>query len=105
MRTKYGRADFFVSARALTARLQPASESDLGVDAASSTDKDEIKGTLDRAPSERDLLVRDTRATRLSPPFVASHDIPRGIAFALQAVLGYALMLAVMWVYLLCPVT
>ena len=36
------------------------------------------------------------RTPRTLPPFIASHDVPRGIAFALQAVLAYALMLAVM---------
>ncbi|EFI28582.1 copper transporter [Coprinopsis cinerea okayama7 len=33
---------------------------------------------------------------RTIPPFVASHDIPRGILHAFQAALGYLLMLAVM---------
>ncbi|THH27016.1 hypothetical protein EUX98_g7168 [Antrodiella citrinella] len=36
-----------------------------------------------------------TRGKRL-PPFIASHDFPRGVAFALQALLTYVLMLAVM---------
>ena len=48
--------------------------------------------------SERTSLFDGARVSRSSPPFIASHDIPRGIAFAIQALLGYALMLAVMWV-------
>lgn len=56
---------------------------------------DSLKGQA----SERDTLIRGGRVSRLSPPFIASHDVPRGIAFAFQALLGYALMLAVMWVY------
>jgi len=33
---------------------------------------------------------------RTIPPFIAEHDIPRGVLFALQMFLGYLLMLAVM---------
>lgn len=33
---------------------------------------------------------------RSLPPFIASHDLPRGAIFMLQSTLGYALMLAVM---------
>jgi len=33
---------------------------------------------------------------RTIPPFIAEHDIPRGILFAFQMFLGYLLMLAVM---------
>ncbi|OSD06008.1 hypothetical protein PYCCODRAFT_1069010 [Trametes coccinea BRFM310] len=36
------------------------------------------------------------RPTRTIPPFIASHDIPRGALYAFQALLMYALMLAVM---------
>jgi solute carrier family 31 (copper transporter), member 1 len=32
-------------------------------------------------------------------PFIAAHDIPRGAIHALQASLGYTLMLAVMYVF------
>jgi copper transporter 1 len=31
-----------------------------------------------------------------APPFIPSHDIPRGLLFTLQAFVGYMLMLAVM---------
>jgi len=37
-----------------------------------------------------------TRPSRVLPPFIASHDFPRGLAYSLQALLTYLLMLAVM---------
>lgn len=40
---------------------------------------------------------------RTMAPFIAAHDIPRGIIHASQALLGYALMLAVMYVSLTFP--
>ncbi|KAI0639192.1 Ctr copper transporter [Trametes polyzona] len=36
------------------------------------------------------------RSPRTLPPFIPSHDIPRGMLYAFQALLSYALMLAVM---------
>ncbi|KAI0768497.1 Ctr copper transporter [Trametes elegans] len=39
---------------------------------------------------------RKIRSPRTIPPFMASHDIPRGVMYAFQALLMYALMLAVM---------
>jgi len=36
------------------------------------------------------------KTPRIMAPFIAAHDIPRGAIHALQALLGYALMLAVM---------
>jgi copper transporter 1 len=33
---------------------------------------------------------------RAVPPFIAGHDIPRGILYAFQMFIGYLLMLAVM---------
>lgn len=39
---------------------------------------------------------KSPRPPRTLPPFIASHDVPRGVLFALQALLGYVLMLAVM---------
>lgn len=36
------------------------------------------------------------RAPRTIPPFIPAHDIPRGALYAFQALLTYALMLAVM---------
>lgn len=38
------------------------------------------------------------RRARTIPPFILTHDVPRGMIYAFQALLGYALMLAVMWV-------
>ena len=34
--------------------------------------------------------------SRVIPPFIASHDIPRGIFHAVQAASGFTMMLAVM---------
>lgn len=42
--------------------------------------------------------VRSQRLPRTVPPFIASHDVPRGALFALQSLLFYILMLAVMCV-------
>lgn len=42
-----------------------------------------------------------SKSTRTIPPFIASHDIPRGAIHALQTLLGYILMLSVMCVHLL----
>ncbi|KIJ05158.1 hypothetical protein PAXINDRAFT_164785 [Paxillus involutus ATCC 200175] len=42
---------------------------------------------------------------RVIPPFIASHDIPRGFIQAIQSTLSYALMLAVMTfngAYIIC---
>ncbi len=36
--------------------------------------------------------------TRNVPPFIAAHDVPRGILFALQMLIMYTLMLAIMYV-------
>ena len=49
-------------------------------------------------PREPSLPPRPPRLPHLRtiPPFIAEHDIPRGILFALQMFLGYLLMLAVM---------
>jgi hypothetical protein len=40
--------------------------------------------------------LRDVLALRSIPPFIPSQDIARGALHAVQAALGYALMLAVM---------
>ncbi|TFK41391.1 Ctr copper transporter [Crucibulum laeve] len=37
-----------------------------------------------------------TKTLRTIPPFIASHDIPRGILYGIHVLLGYSLMLAVM---------
>ncbi|TBU64853.1 Ctr copper transporter [Dichomitus squalens] len=39
---------------------------------------------------------RPQRSSRMIPPFIPSHDVPRGALFAFQALLFYVLMLAVM---------
>ena len=48
----------------------------------------------------RTNLLSHTRAHRTIVPFIAKHDIPRGVIYALQALLGYILMLAIMCVCL-----
>jgi len=40
--------------------------------------------------------TRAHKPSRMIAPFIAAHDIPRGAIHALQALLGYTLMLAVM---------
>ena len=40
---------------------------------------------------------------RSAPPFVLSHDIPRGILLMVQVTLNYAFMLAVMYAPLVLP--
>ncbi|KAI0724342.1 Ctr copper transporter family-domain-containing protein [Cerioporus squamosus] len=51
--------------------------------------------TASPAPSQRPTL-RARRSPRTVPPFIPSHDVPRGVLFAFQALLYYILMLAVM---------
>ncbi|KAI0651640.1 Ctr copper transporter [Trametes meyenii] len=46
--------------------------------------------------SLRGAVVGRSRSLRSVPPFIPSHDIPRGVLYAFQATLSYALMLAVM---------
>ena len=48
-------------------------------------------------PAQEDFAV-PTRARRITPPFIWTHDLARGAFFAFQALLAYLLMLAVMWV-------
>ena len=47
----------------------------------------------DEAGSMRSPIIQRRRTT---PPFVLSHDVVRGALYSLQALLFYALMLAVM---------
>lgn len=70
-------------------------------DATSTHEKDHSDVEEIRAGSLSDqytgpVFVR--RAARTIEPFILSHDLPRGILYALQAVLAYTLMLAVMCV-------
>lgn len=44
---------------------------------------------------------RARKPPRMIAPFIPAHDIPRGAIHALQALLGYTLMLAVMYVLLM----
>ncbi|KAI0034906.1 copper transporter [Vararia minispora EC-137] len=42
------------------------------------------------------VLSSGSRRTRIIAPFIAAHDVPRGALYALQVLLAYVLMLAVM---------
>jgi copper transporter 1 len=44
------------------------------------------------------LPNRQANYTRTIPPFIPAHDLPRGIVHGAQALIGYLLMLAVMYV-------
>lgn len=70
-----------------TAPSTPAKELD-GVDVDVNSLQEIPKGQADS--------IRSGRVSRSSPPFILSHDLPRGVAFAFQALLAYILMLAVM---------
>jgi len=49
-----------------------------------------------KSSSESSHSVRPERNPRSVPPFIPSHDLPRGAIYAVQALMAYALMLAVM---------
>jgi len=79
------------SALAMLARdVEPSPDS-------SSTCHEKSPDIAEEASSVKDApSLKQGRPARTLPPFIASHDIPRGVLFALQALLGYVLMLAVM---------
>ena len=52
--------------------------------------------SLQEGSAVKGIAVRGLRVSRSAPPFVLSHDVSRGIAFAFQALLAYILMLSVM---------
>jgi hypothetical protein len=58
--------------------------------------------TVSRTNSSSSTGAR--KPLRKMAPFIAAHDIPRGAIHAFQALLGYTLMLAIMYVllWLLC---
>ena len=74
---------------------QRAEKSPTEIKEAEAVDHD--NDSLQATPTERRALLRKVQA-RSAPPFIASHDIPRGLLFAFQALLAYILMLAVMCV-------
>ncbi|KIK71267.1 hypothetical protein GYMLUDRAFT_33410 [Collybiopsis luxurians FD-317 M1] len=59
--------------------------------ASSATEK-----SCDDSASANSNSPQVVRKSRIAPPFVAAHDVPRGVIHAIQALLGYILMLAVM---------
>ncbi|CAL1696525.1 unnamed protein product [Somion occarium] len=61
------------------------------------TDVQEVDiDSLPSQESENRSRVSNPRSARVIPPFIPSHDLTRGVVFALQALLMYVLMLAVM---------
>jgi len=53
-----------------------------------------VTQSIDHPPTE--VTRRFRRHDRLIAPFIPAHDLPRGAIHAVQALLGYTLMLAVM---------
>jgi solute carrier family 31 (copper transporter), member 1 len=47
-------------------------------------------------PTQKPIIAR-ARYSRTIPPFIAAHDVPRGILYSLQMFMMYLLMLAVMY--------
>ncbi|TFK88567.1 hypothetical protein K466DRAFT_66691 [Polyporus arcularius HHB13444] len=60
------------------------------------TVSDGVEEVTARPVPSQPSVIRARRSPRTIPPFIPSHDVPRGVLFALQALLYYALMLAVM---------
>lgn len=84
--------------RSVTSRPPMSSQANIGRDWVPTKEGEEQAIGIIPASTEETSLVNGARVSRSSPPFIASHDVPRGIAFACQALLGYTLMLAVMCV-------
>ena len=82
----YDRAEIARSNR-LTARGLPTSEAQA-----------DLKLKREHSHSSVALIVDNTVTFRTAPPFIASHDIVRGIVHAGHVALQYAFMLAVMYV-------
>ncbi|KAI0343900.1 Ctr copper transporter [Trametopsis cervina] len=88
-------------ARRVLVLSSPTTKADAGPTPAATPAKEEDRANIDvkslrSSTSEQRSLISTGRAGRRSPPFIASHDIPRGAIFAVQALLTYLLMLAVM---------
>ncbi|KDQ30566.1 hypothetical protein PLEOSDRAFT_1088433 [Pleurotus ostreatus PC15] len=60
--------------------------------------KDDAFASVEAAPAPQELSSRSRhlRVRRTIAPFIAMHDLPRGALFAIQSLLMYTLMLAVM---------
>lgn len=59
---------------------------------------------LRKVTSSTSTVVRDAVIMRSAPPFIASHDLLRGIVYGGRAALQFAFMLAIMYVFLDSPV-
>jgi hypothetical protein len=75
---------------------EPPPHSNVTSSATPSVEKSEEIEVQHRRPALPPTLTHRLPPIRTIPPFIAEHDIPRGILFALQMFLGYLLMLAVM---------
>ncbi|KAH7880458.1 Ctr copper transporter [Lentinula edodes] len=64
--------------------------------ALTSHDASEEKCCEDDTASEKSGSAVGRKITRSVPPFIAAHDVSRGTIYAVQALLGYILMLAAM---------
>ncbi|KAH7921261.1 hypothetical protein BV22DRAFT_744067 [Leucogyrophana mollusca] len=61
-----------------------------------STDPPTVMAVIEEARPAHAPNARTRTSHRVIPPFIASHDIPRGIFQGVQSFFSYALMLAVM---------
>lgn len=89
------------STKALTSPSATAQSNTCSAPAVSVKEKeaaDSDVNSIQETPLENTSLLRSGRVSRVSPPFIASHDLPRGAIFAFQALIAYLLMLAVMCV-------
>ena len=68
------------------------------MNAAKDVDSVEDVNSIQEASVVKENAAHRLRVSRSAPPFVFSHDVPRGVTFAFQALLAYILMLSVMWV-------
>jgi len=59
-------------------------------------DVEEINVSSLSSSSEQGPFLSSRRTPRTVAPFILAHDLPRGALYALQALLAYVLMLAVM---------
>ena len=77
-------------------RLGLAAPSD-EAECADCKEDDKVPSTsVEPMPSLATQPFMASRRARMIAPFIASHDLSRGALYALQALLAYALMLAVM---------
>lgn len=82
---------------AMTSHRFARPTSDAGLDSdGSSEGKEKVAAGIEQVLLKSASGRPDLRRARLIAPFIPSHDLTRGALYALQALLSYALMLAVM---------